>query len=356
MARFLMRILMTMRDYQPSFFDESQRLTLLTKLNDPLAALLHHIDFETFRPILDQIFLKPRKSPAGRKPLDRVMMFKALILQCLYNLSDPQVEYQITDRLSFTRFLGLHIGETIPDFSTLWRFREALVKSGAALTLFDTFNARLEAQGVFATGGSIIDATLVEVPRQRNSREENAQVKAGHTPEAWKSNPHKLSQKDIDARWTKKNGVNSYGYKNHVKTHRPSLFIRKFRVTPANVHDSKPLPELIDEEDRDLHADSAYKSAETDQRLEELGIKNHIHEKGTRGAKLSAEQKASNLEKSRIRAFVEHVFAFMENSMNGIRLRTIGLKRAECLLGLANLTYNLCRYSQLIRLGHLQPA
>lgn len=354
----MLRIPLTMKHYQPSFFDESHRLSLLCKLNDPLAVLLQHIDFEIFRPVLDQVFLKPRKSPAGRKPLDRVMMFKALILQRLYNLSDPQVEYQIADRLSFTRFLGLHIGETIPDFSSLWRFREALVQSGAALTLFKTFDAQLESQGVFTRTGSIIDATLVEVPRQRNTREENAQVKAGHTPESWKSKPHKLSQKDIDSRWTKKNGVSYFGYKNHVKADQPTVIIRNFRTTAANVHDITPLFEMLDERDRDtnLHADSAYKSAETDRRLAELGIRNHIHEKGNRAAKLSAEQKANNLKKSRIRAFVEHVFAFMENSMNGIRLRSIGLKRAECNLGLANLTYNLCRYCQLIRLGRLQQA
>ena len=105
-----------MKSYQVSFFDESQRLAALSRLKDPLEELKKHIDFEMFRPILtDALRNAERKSPAGRKPLDVILMFKPLIIQRLFNLSDEQLEYQITDRLSFTRFLGLHIGETIPD-------------------------------------------------------------------------------------------------------------------------------------------------------------------------------------------------------------------------------------------------
>lgn len=347
-----------MRSYQPSFFDESQRLAALSRLKDPLEELAKRIDFEMFRSVLtDALRVKTdRKSPAGRKPLDVILMFKALIVQRLFNLSDEQLEYQITDRLSFTRFLGLHIGETIPDYTSFWSFREALAEKGLERQLFEHFAARLEAEGVFAKSGSIIDATIVEVPRQRNSREENERIKAGQVPAEW--DEAKRAHKDTDARWVKKNGVSFFGYKDHIKTDAGTNLITDYRVTSASVHDSVPFAELVATTDqgKSLHADSAYKSAESDERLKALGIDNQIHEKGNRGGALTETQRRHNRQKSKIRALVEHVFGFMENSMNGIFVRTIGMKRARCVIGMANLVYNLCRYAQLVRLGRVQAA
>ncbi len=257
-----------MKSYQVSFFDESQRLAALSRLNDPLEELAKRIDFEMFRPILTEALRKAeRKGPAGRKPLDVILMFKALIIQRLFNLSDEQLEYQITDRLSFTRFLGLHIGETIPDYTSFWGFREALAEKGLERQLFEHFAAKLEAEGVLAKTGSIIDATIVEVPRQRNNREENERIKAGQVPAEW--DDAKRAHKDTDARWVKKNGVSFFGYKDHIKTDSGTNLITDYRVTSANVHDSVPFEELVRESDRgtSLHADSAYKSAENDERL-----------------------------------------------------------------------------------------
>src|SRR6476619_6833002 len=120
-----------------------------------------------------------------------MVMFRMLVLQSLYNLSDEQVEYQVRDRLSFTRFLGLGIEDGIPDGTTLWLFRETLAKAGLVEKLFERFGQHLEAKGYIARGGQMIDATIVPVPKQRNSRDENDEVKAGKTPEAWKKNPAK---------------------------------------------------------------------------------------------------------------------------------------------------------------------
>jgi IS5 family transposase len=346
-----------MKSYQVSFFDESQRLAALSRLKDPLEELKKHIDFEMFRPILTEALrTAERKSPAGRKPLDVILMFKALIIQRLFNLSDEQLEYQITDRLSFTRFLGLHIGETIPDYSSFWRFREALVEKGLERDLFECFSTKLEADGVFAKAGSIIDATIVEVPRQRNSREVNARIKAGEVPAEWDDN--KRVHKDTDARWVKKNGVNYFGYKDHIKTDAGTSLITDYRVTPSSTHDSVVLKELVSEADggKPLHADSAYTGAEIEQVLRDLNIENKVCEKGRRGAPLTEGQRRHNRQKSKIRALVEHVFGFMENSMNGIFLRCVGIKRAACQIGLANLTYNICRYAQLVRLKEVKTA
>ena len=341
--------------YQPSFFDESERLTALSQLRDPLEELSRYIDFELFRPELTAVFARSTAPVAGRKPYDAVLMFKILILQRLFNLSDEQTEYQITDRLSFTRFLGLRLGSKIPDFTTVWRFREALTTAGVVKRLFDQFTAELARHGVLTKAGVIVDASIVEVPRQRNTREENAEIKAGQTPAAWTEQPHKLAQKDVEARWTKKGGVTFYGYKDHVRTDAGTVLITDYVVTAASLHDSQALPELVGPQDQgqSLWADSAYKSAATDAQLQRWGVDNQIHEKGTRGADLSEAQKTHNRQKSRIRCLVEHIFGYIENSMHGPELEYIGLARISTGIGLANLTYNLCRYVQLIRLGRV---
>jgi transposase, IS5 family len=338
---------------QLSFFDESDRLAALTRLKDPLVELKQLIDFEIFRPQLDTAFAKEKSSPAGRKPFDVVFMFKILILQRLYNLSDEQAEYQINDRHSFQRFLGLRLGGTVPDFSTVWRFREALVIAGVTKTLFHEFTRLLESRGIITKIGTIVDASFVEVPKQRNTREENEMVKDGKVPEDWKKQPDKLSQKDMDARWTKKNEETYYGYKNHVKADAESKIITDYAVTDASVHDSQLLPDLIGVENRDesLFADSAYKSAETDEKLAQMNIKNFIHEKAGRNRPLSNMSKDLNRMKSQIRCRVEHIFAFVENSMGGPELEYIGLKRVAAGIGLSNLAYNILRYIQIVRLG-----
>lgn len=345
-----------MDDYQPSFFDEADRLAKLSELKDPLLDLKRHIDFELFRPQLAAVFAKEKKSAAGRKAYDAVFMFKILILQRLYNLSDEEVEYQINDRHSFQRFLGLRLGGTVPDFSTVWLFREALTKAEAIKPLFDTFAATLEKQGIITKRGTIVDASFVEVPRSRNTREENEMVKNGEVPAEWKAKPHKLSQKDLDAKWAKKNLETFFGYKNHVVADAESVLITDYAITDASVHDSQPFPELIGEKHRDenMFGDCAYKSAKTDALLEELGIKNYIHEKGSRNHPLSDLRRGLNRLKSTIRCRIEHIFGCVENSMGGPELEYIGIRRISTGIGLSNLAYNLLRYVQLIKLGRVQ--
>jgi len=340
-----------MNIYQPSFFDEAERLAALTELKDPLVELKQHINFELFRPKLTEVF-KRSVSGAGRKAYDVVFMFKILILQRLYNLSDQQAEFQITDRHSFGRFLDLKLGGAVPDFSTVWRFREELTEAGVVKELFAIFTDVLAQKGVITKTGTIIDASFVEVPRQRNTREENAMIKNGEVPKEWKNQPHKLSQKDVEARWTKKNEETHFGYKNHVKADAESVIITDYEVTDAAVHDSQLLPELIGPQNKgeNLFADSAYKSAETDEKLAEWQIKNWIHEKGARNRPLNELQIGMNRLKSKVRCCIEHIFGFVENSMNGPELEYIGLARIQTGVGLGNLTYNLQRYVQLLRL------
>lgn len=322
----------------------------LTQLKDPLVKLDQYIDWEIFRSGLKEAVLKEKDlSKGGRPSFDYLVMFKILILQGLYNLSDDQMEYQITDRRSFMRFLGLKVSDKVPDSKTIWKFRESLIAADVIGTLFVQFNRLLDQQGIFANEGRMVDASFVEAPRQRNTREENKQVSRGETPEEWLKKPAKLFQKDLDARWTKKNEVCFFGYKNHIKADTKTKLIVDYIVTDASVHDSQSLDYLLEEKDQgqELYADSAYTGPAQQEVITKNKMINQVHEKGCRNAPLTEKQKESNTLKSKVRARVEHVFGFVENSMNGSFLRTIGIERAQAKIGLMNLVYNLSRCVQL---------
>jgi transposase, IS5 family len=330
------------------FFDEQFRLEKLTEQKDPLVKLLQGINWEQFRRILTNAFEKEEKGIGGRLPFDYVMMFKILVLQRYYNLSDEQMQYQILDRLSFMRFLGLTLSDRVPDEKTIWLFRENLVTANLVDKLFDKFLGSLEKANLVGKKGRMVDASFVEVPRQRNSRDENEQIKEGTLPEDWEENPNKLSQKDLDARWTKKNNQVFYGYKDHVKVDEKSKLILGYEVTDASVHDSQALKDLLTKKDKGqpLFADSAYTGEQQETVIEKAGMINQVHEKGYKNKPLTKRQIKSNRRKSKFRARVEHVFGFMENSMKGMFIKSIGKIRASGIIGLMNLTYNLLRSLQ----------
>lgn len=335
------------KDY--GFFDQDIRLSKLSQLGDPLEKLSQGIDFELFRNLLEERLTPATLGKGGRRPYDYVLMFKILILQRYYNLSDEQVEFQINDRMSFMRFLELTIADDIPDSRTVWVFREKVTELDLVGELFELFLVQLAKLNLIVNEGKIVDASFVEVPRQRNNKEENAQIKRGEVPESISKTPRRKAQKDIDARWTKKNNVNYFGYKNHVKTDSKSKIITKFMVTDASVHDSQAMAGLLDKKDKGepFYADSAYTGEEQEKIIEKFEMINKVCEKGYRNRPLTEEQKAHNKEKSSIRSRVEHVFGFMENSMNTMFINCIGQKRATATIGLMNLTYNMHRKIQL---------
>ena len=339
---------------QPGFFDHDKRLAALSEKGDPLEAINAVVPWEIFRGSIEAVVLTPaceRKSNAGRKPLDAVLKFKMLVLQSLYNLSDEQVEYQVRDRLSFARFLGLRLEDTVPDATSLWLFREALAKAGLIETLFAQFEQTLATNGYIARGGQIIDATIVAVPKQRNDREENKDIKAGEVPAAWKTEPNKLAQKDCDARWTKKHGRSYFGYKNHINVDARYKLIRRYGVSDASVHDSREFSCLLDRTNtsRNVFADSAYRSADIEAALKVRGLKSRIHRRATRSHPLSALQEKANRKRSQVRARIEHVFGAQQTSLGGRLVRTIGLVRAKAKIGLQNLVYNIRRMVALER-------
>ncbi|MDZ4147703.1 MAG: IS5 family transposase [Flavobacterium sp.] len=339
-----------------SLFDEQFSSEKLSAIGNPLEMISKVIDFELFRSTLESKLLNTtKKNNAGARPYDVVLMFKIMILQRYYGLGDKQVEYQILDRNSFRNFLKLETGDKVPDEKTVWAFREALTKTGLVEDLFKQFKDYLEQKELIFNEGQLIDASFTIAPRQRNTREENKVIKEGKGDELWNDNQHKKSHKDIDAKWTKKNNETFYGYKNHAKVDNKGKFINKYVVTDASVHDSQATEGLLDEKDKgqDLYADSAYTGEEQEKTIAKYEMNNKVHEKGYRNKPLTEQQKKSNNEKSKIRARVEHVFGFMEQSMNGLKIKSIGIERATGIIGLINLTYNLFRYEQVIRLTSL---
>ncbi len=337
---------------QPGFFDAERRLAVLSQKGDPLEAIAALVPWESFRADIEAVVLTPEDMKKSQ-PFAAILMLRMLILQSLYNLSDEQIEYQVRNRMSFTRFLGLAFEDDVPDGTTLWMFREKLAQAGLVETLFDRFNQHLNAKGYLARGGQMVDAAIVPVPKQRNSREENATVKRGETPAQWEQQPAKNRQKDKDARWTKKHGKSFFGYKNHVNVDKVHKLIRDYQVTDAAVHDSRELETLLDDSNTstEVFADSAYRSAEVEEKLAARGLRSRICVRGMRGRPLSAAAQAANRAKSRIRVRVEHVFAAQQTAPGGQLVRTIGTIRARAKIGLQNLVYNIRRLATLERIA-----
>ena len=358
---------------QSGLFDLDERLAAISAKGDVLETIKASVPWESFRADIEAAIeaqackqargrpaaneakaVKPadaQKSNAGRKGYDALLKFKMSVLQSLYNLSDEQIEIQVRDRLSFMRFLDLDLKDQVPDATTIWLFREALVQAGLIDTLFERFSQHLAAKGFLARGGQIIDATIVTAPIQRNTKDENAAVKAGETPKEWTERPAKLEQKDTDARWTKKHGKSYFGYKNHVGIDKAHKLVRTFDVTDASVHDSQKFDAVLDQNNtgRDVWADSAYRSEETEKKLVAKGLKSRILRRGARNTPLTKAQEAVNKARSKVRARVEHIFGDQHTSMGRKIVRTVGIARARFKIGMMNLGYNMRRLTVLAR-------
>jgi IS5 family transposase len=288
------------------------------------------------------------------------MMFKILVIQAQNNLSDERAEFLINDRLSFMRFLSLSLGDRVPDATTIWLFRERLVKAGAIKRLFDRFDRAVRDAGYIPMGGQLVDATLVAAPKQRNTESEKADIKAGRIPEAWKKKTAKLRQKDRDARWSvkftkakpKADGkkqvdiaIPSFGYQNHVSIDREHGLIRKWDVTDAAKFEGAMLRQgLLDKTNTasSVWADTAYRSKANETFLAANGFTSRIHRKKPKGKPMPQRTSRANAKKSAVRAKVEHVFAEQKDRMD-LFVRTIGSTRAELKIGMANLVYNIRR-------------
>jgi transposase, IS5 family len=349
---------------QPGFFDQDERLRALSAAGDPLERLAAVVDFEVFRSDLEQALSRSDRSKGGRPPYDPVLMFKVLVLQTLYTLSDDQTEYQLKDRLSFMRFVGLALHDPVPDAKTIWLYREQLARAGAAEQLFARFDAMLRAKGWLAMGGQIVDATVIEARRPRLSQAEKDTIKGGGVPAEWK--PARRAQIDRDGRWTIKRGkkrdvapgaghnrqiaiaVPAFGYKNHIGIDCGFGFLRRYTVTHAAAYDGGQLGAVLDRDNTasDVWADTAYRSAANLTLLERRGLRPQFQRKKPRGKPMPAHITRGNATRARVRSRVEHVFAAQKCRL-GLVVRTVGMMRARVKIGLANLAYNFGRLAWL---------
>ena len=345
---------------QAGLYGLSDHLQRLSAVGDPLEALGRIIDFEAFRPSLIAALAYGNGAKGGRPPYDPVMMLKVLILAAQNNVSDARMEYLIRDRLSWLRFLGFDLGAATPDTNTIRLFREKLTEAGALDRLFTDFDRQLKEQGYLPMGGQIVDATLVAAPKQRNTEPEKAAIKEGKTAaEIWPDEPARAAQKDTDARWTLKfakgrltaNGkpqidiaIPSFGYKSSIAICRTFGFIRKCKVTDGARFDGRMLRDVVtsDNTASDVWADTAYRSQANEKWLKTQGRVSRVHRKKPRGKPMPDHIRRGNSTKSKVRARVEHVFAQQKAQM-GMFIRTIGIKRAEAKITLANLAYNMNR-------------
>jgi len=333
-----------------SLFAAEEREAKLDRLGDVLQVLEKHVDFAALAAAIDQAAPRPGRERGGRPPFPTELMVRALMLQQLYNLSDEQTEFQLLDRLSFQRFVGLRRSSQIPDRTTLWTFRERLMTAGASETLFEAANRELAKHGYLARGGQIIDASLVPVPRQHVTQEERELIKEQATPADW--TPAQRRQKDTEATWTKKHGKADFGYKVSASADQRYKLIRKLKISTARENDTCHLEEVLDSANtsRDLYGDKGYVDSAREARLKSQGWRVHIQRKAHKGKPLSACQNRRNTRIARTRARVEHVFAGLAH-LGGKTLRCIGLARATLLLNWKAASYNLRRLCSLKTCG-----
>ena len=297
---------------QAGFWDIDDRYVRLSEAGDPLEKLNAVVPWEVFREPLAKALKRSDGGKGGRPPHDAVLMFKIMVLQALYCLSDDQAEFQIQDRLSFMRFLGLGLGDRVPDAKTIWLFREHLTQTKAIENLFARFDKHLAKAGYLAMGGQIVDATIVAAPKQHTSNGEKADIKAGKVPEEWKDKPAKLRQKDRDARWTVKFSkakageegkakqrdiaIPAFGYKNHASIDRRHGFIRGWNVTSASAWDGAQLANVLDRNNTGstVWADTAYRSKKNEAWLEKNGYFSDIHHKKPKGRPMSEATSRAN--------------------------------------------------------------
>jgi IS5 family transposase len=268
----------------------------------------------------------------GEQAWPPLLMFKALLLQSWYGLSDPGLEKQLARDLMFRRFINLGLSEGVPDHSTIWRFRNTLTKLGLLDSLLLEVNRQLSAKGLYIKAGevSIVDATVIEAkqsrPRKGKDGENTQDSEAGYNVKV-AANGKKTS---------------TYGYKAHVNVDEDG-FIKAVEYTPGNEHDSQSLEKLLTRTEHQLYADKAYASAEHDTLLAKRNTGNRILHKAKRNQPLSDQQKQQNRQWSSVRCTVERVFGVLKQHYGIAKARYLGLKRNQARFMLAAMAYNIKR-------------
>jgi IS5 family transposase len=299
------------------------------KLNVRLDRLNQLVDWAPFEARVRKIY----SSPKGRPSHPVLLLFKCLLIQAWYTLSDYALEEALDDRLSFRRFVGLGLAEQAPDHSVFSRFREQLIQHGIYDSLFEELSRQLEQRGLIVKQGTLVDATVIEAAPKKPPQNEDKT--------AGKSNT------DPEATWTRKGGRYLFGYKAHIGVDQNSELIRKVALTSAHVHDGEMLEAAISGDEQWVFADKAYDSAKNRELLQKRGIKNGILTTENCKKKLSAAERDCNRILSRLRCPIERVFGTWKRCYRYSRARYLGLKKNRLQLVLTSIAYNLRKLERL---------
>lgn len=274
-----------------------------------LEDIVKTFDWSAFASLLSNINGETRGAP-GYPPL---VMFKIVLLQQWYNLSDPGAEEAVRDRLSFRRFCGIPLDAETPDHSSIWRFRQTIDKLGLAAKLLAEVNRQLDARKLIIRKGTLVDATIIAAAVAPPPYEEG-----------------QVNERDPDAAFTKKNGKSYFGYKAHLAVDEDSGLVRQAEMSSADLHDSQKGAALIQGDEKAFYADKAYDSAALREKLKARKIADRIAFKGKRNKPLVNWQVWFNKTTSRVRCAVERANATMKRWYGMRRVRYLGLSRNDC--------------------------
>lgn len=260
---------------------------------------------------------KENNSPSGRRTIDLLIIVKCFILQTIYDLSDPRLEEEIADRRSFQIFLDLNTQDSIPDETTICRYREMFARLGLDKKLFYEFNNQLKSLNLIVGKGTIVDATLKQAQATSSSKRDN------------------------DADFTQKRGKTYYGYKGHIAIDEDSEVIKTLEFTKASSHDSNAFDRLVDYSEEAIFADKGYANNARRNKLSRRNIFDGILSKGYRNKPLSRTEIRVNKLLSTVRNKVERPFAYMKRILNYHRCSYYDLKRNRFEFIMAALVFNI---------------
>lgn len=300
--------------------------------NVRLESIAERVDWS----LVDKALAGLREGRRGKPPYPALLMFKALLLQQWYGLSDPGLEEALCDRMSFRRFVGLAGDQAAPDHATLWRFRQALTKARLDQAAFEAVAAQLDAQGLIVRQGTLIDASLVAGQSRPPAPPASDQVQPGASLLV-------KSEREPDADWTRRGMARFFGYKVHVAVDQGSNLIRRVMMTPASVNDTTVADALIMGDEKALWADKAYDSHARRAHLKAIGVRNRICRRGNKHHAPSPWTLKRNRAIATIRGRVETTFAILKRHYGHGRARYLTLQRNQTDLTIACLAINLRR-------------
>jgi IS5 family transposase len=282
--------------------------------------------------------LGPRSGPgAGNTSYPAEVLLRCLLLGAWHGLSDPALEAQVRDRLSFRRFAGFSLSDKTPDHATLWRFREELAEDGLIERVFDEINRQLEAKGLIVKRGTLIDASLVPARARPPGKSKDGATKPAR-PSA-----------DADARWGRKGKKSVFGYKMHIGADQDHTLLRRMELTDGSITDTEPADDLICGDEKAVYGDQAYYTHARHARLEAAGIKDRLMRRPNKHhPELPPRQKKRNRLIARVRAEVERPFAVLKECYGLRRMRFFNLVTNRAQMFLAGCAYNLRRAAGLL--------